>query len=565
MPTAATAGADADVALWRARALRAEALAEQLSADKAALNARVAGLAAQVEQLTQTVATLSGLLFGASSERKPPRQPGGSGDDNGGGGGDSGQGRPGRGKRGQRTGARGHGRRPYAHLETEERFIDVDPELRRCRCCGAEYEFLGTEDSEQIDWLVKLLRIVYRRRRYRRRCECPPELAGLGRTVCAPRAPKVIGKGLFTAQFLARLAYEKHVLGRPLHRIIAALAADGLDVAEGTLVGALAQVAPLLDPWARAIEAHVAASGYVRADETSWQVFADTPGKEGNRWWLWVFLTDEASVFVMDPSRSANVPAAVLGIDRKEAALRAGRRLIISSDFYGAYQSLGAIEGIDPLWCFAHIRRYFLRAGAAHPGALGEWCHDWTQRFALLYRAHAVLRAAMTQPGRDEDEDEGGDGNQARERALARYHRAFDNIDAARTQQAAQAGLLHPAAAKVLATLDSEWEGLRRHRDLPHLDLDNNGAERALRTPVIGRKNFYGSGAAWAARLAADIWTITATVAQNDIESLHQLTGYLTACARNSGKPPAGDQLDPFLPWTPAGRARRAADDRDDP
>ena len=45
-------------------------LAEQLSADKAALNARVAGLAAQVEQLTQTVATLSGLLFGASSEKK---------------------------------------------------------------------------------------------------------------------------------------------------------------------------------------------------------------------------------------------------------------------------------------------------------------------------------------------------------------------------------------------------------------------------------------------------------------------------------------------------------------
>ena len=535
--------------MWRARALRAEALAEQLTAERAALNERVAGLAAQVEHLTETVATLSGLLFGTSSEKKP-RQPGGGEDGDAGRDedGDRGRGRPGGGRRGQRRGAPGHGRRPYAHLETEERFIDVDPQLRRCRCCGTEYEYLGTEDSEQVDWEVVLRRIVWRRRRYRRRCQCPAKLAGR-MTVCAARPPKVIPKGLFTAMFLARLAYEKYVLGRPLHRIIAALTADGLEVAEGTLVGALQQIAPLLAPWAEAIEARVAASGYVRADETSWQVFAETPGKDGNRWWLWVFLTDEASVFVMDPSRSTAVPARVLGIDREQAALEAGLRLVISSDFYGAYQSLSGIEGVDPLWCFAHIRRYFLRAGAAHPGALGEWCHAWTQRFALLYRAHAALRAAMTQPPATI-----GSESEAREQALARYHRAFDDIDAARTLQTRAAAPLHPAAAKVIATLNSEWDGLARHRDLPHLDLDNNAAERALRTPVIGRKNFYGSGAAWAADLAARIWTITATAAQNGTEPLHLLAGYLTACAGNGGKPLTGDQLDPFLRWTPAGR-----------
>ena len=178
-------------------------------------------------------------------------------------------------------------KRMYAEAykdETEERIIDVEPGLRRCRCCGTDFEFLGTEDSEQLDWEVRLRRILWRRRRYRRRCQCPAKLAGRI-AVCAPRPPKVIPRGLFTAMFLARLAYEKYVLGRPLHRIIAALAADGLDVAEGTLVGALQQVVPLLAPWAEAIEAHVAASGYVRADETGWRVFAGTPGKDGNRWW----------------------------------------------------------------------------------------------------------------------------------------------------------------------------------------------------------------------------------------------------------------------------------------
>jgi hypothetical protein len=43
---------------------------------------------------------------------------------------------------------------------------------------------------------------------------------------------------------------------------------------------------------------------------------------------------------------------------------------------------------------------------------------------------------------------------------------------------------------------------------------------------VIGRKNFYGSGAEWAAHLAADLWTATATAARHGIEPLRLLTGY---------------------------------------
>ena len=398
---------------------------------------------------------------------------------------------------------------------------------------------------------MKITRIVWRRRRYRRRCSHPGPA-----TVCAPPAAKPVPKGLFTAGFLARLAYEKHVLGLPVHRIVQALAADGLDVAAGTLCGALKQVAPLIAPWAEAIAAHGRTAGHVHADETSWQVFEDIADKDGHRWWLWVFVTDATTVFVMDTSRSAGVAAAQLGIDREQTALEAGRRLVISSDFHKAYQSLACIDGVDPLWCWAHIRRYFLRAGAAHPEALGDWCDAWTERIAVLYRAHHAL--AATTPGTGAHQD-----------AAGRWQRAFTDIDAHRILQASDAGkgLLHPAAAKVIATLSNEWDGLARHQDLPQLPLDNNAAERALRTPVIGRKNFYGSGAQWAAHLAADVWTITATAARHDIEPLGLLTGYLQACAEHGGTAPAGAGLDPFLPWTPQGRARRrpASDQRQGP
>ena len=279
-------------------------------------------------------------------------------------------------------------------------------------------------------------------------------------------------KGLFTAGFLARLAYEKHVLGLRVHRIVAALAADGFDVAPGTLCGALKQIAPLIAPWAAAIAAHGRQAGHVHADETSWQVFEDIEDKDGHRWWLWVFVTDATTVFVMDTSRSAGVAAGQLGIDREQSQLEACCCLVISSDFHKAYQSLACIDGVDPLWCFAHIRRYFLRAGAAHPEALGDWRDAWTERIAVLYRAHHAL--AATTPGTD-----------ARQRAQGRWQRAFTDIDAHRILQASDAakGLLHPAAAKVIATLSNEWDGLARHQELPQLPLDNNTAEERGHRP----------------------------------------------------------------------------------
>ena len=101
---------------------------------------------------------------------------------------------------------------------------------RVCPRCGADYVPFGEECCELIDWQVQLVRVVIRRPTYRRGCRCP--VRGV---LAAPPAPKPIGKGRFTSGFLARLLVEKFVLGRPTHRIAAALAHDGLDLADGTL------------------------------------------------------------------------------------------------------------------------------------------------------------------------------------------------------------------------------------------------------------------------------------------------------------------------------------------
>ncbi|MDN5859354.1 MAG: transposase [Pseudonocardia sp.] len=350
-------GGAGDVGFWRAQAQR-------LAADNEALRAQVADLQGQVGALTEKVSVLAKLAFGTSSEKakRAPDGDSGSGGDGpagagagaGGAGDDRAGGRAKRG-RGQRRGARGHGRRDYSHLPTEEEIHDVPEAQRACPSCGAGYVRFGEECCEQIDWQVRLVRIVHRRPTYRRSCRCP--VRGV---LVAPPVPKAIGKGRFTTGFLARLLTEKFVLGRPVHRIVAALAHDGLDLAEGTLAGVFAACADLLAPLAEQITERNAAAAHLHVDETSWKVFAAIEGKDSHRWWCWVFVGPDTTVFTIAPSRSLTVLTTQLGIPRNPdtgvlpEALPEGRQVLLSSDFYAVYQSLGRLDGIDNLWCWAH-------------------------------------------------------------------------------------------------------------------------------------------------------------------------------------------------------------------
>src|SRR6266699_1604291 len=88
-------------------------------------------------------------------------------------------------------------------------------------------------------------------------------------------------------------------------------------------------------------------------------------------------------------------------------------------------------------------------------------------------------------------------------------------------------GRLAGPAKKALATLDREWDGLAAHRDYPMVSLDNNAAERIIRGPVVTRKNAGGSRNDDSARLAAMIWTVTATVQLAGLNPLTWLTAYL--------------------------------------
>lgn len=106
---------------------------------------------------------------------------------------------------------------------------------------------------------------------------------------------------------------------------------------------------------------------------------------------------------------------------------------------------------------------------------------------------------------------------------------------------------IHPARRKVLSSMQEHWEGLTVFVKHPFVPLDNNAVERTERGPVVGRKNYYGSGAVWAGELAAIQFSVFATLRLWQINPRVWLTEYLQACARAGGKPP-GNRED-FLPW----------------
>ena len=498
----------------------------------ARLLARDAEREAELGEARAALAVLQRMLFGRSSEKSRPGPPSG-GDD--GSAGDGGAGKPGDGtgvKRG--PGARA-GRRDYSHLPRFTVVWDFPGGGYCCPECGEPFTPLGDHWSgEQLDWQVTVRVMAHCRKRYQRACGC--RVPG---TVTAPGPPKAVGKGLFSNGFIALLLTERFAAGRSMNSLVTGLARQGAEISPATLAGTCAQAGALLAPLAGAIAERNRDSWHLHADETTWRVFAPRDGDGPAKWWLWVFIGPDTVCFVMDPSRSGQVLARHAGIDEQTGQLAPDedggpRRLVISSDFYKVYESAGKkADGLVNLYCWAHVRRHFVRAGDANPAQLKYWTQAWLERIRDLYSAHDELMAAW--------QEHAAPAPQQKQAAAARLEKAYASwddaiavIDEARKKQAQAPGLQEPAK-KALATLDREWDGLIAHRDYPMAGLDNNIAERTIRGPVVTRKNAGGSRNGGTARTAAAIWTVTATAQMARLNIITYLTAYLDECGRNGG------------------------------
>jgi transposase len=432
--------------------------------------------------------------------------------------------------RGQQPGKPGPARRDFSHLPCVEQTLDLPKEQQNCPGCGQPFApFPGTEDGTVLEIEVKAYRRVIRRRRYRPTCSCGKH-PGI---VTAPPGPRVIPKSTLGVSILVEVLLDKFLFYRPTYRLLEDFKTRGLDLSLATLIEALQRLVPLLEPLYQAMVEHNQKQTHWHADETRWLVFQSVEGKVGYRWYLWVFHSRQVVVFVLDSGRAHDVPEEHLG------PVEEG---ILSVDRYSAYKAMKQVKAgrILLAFCWAHVRRDFLQAARSWPTE-EAWALGWVERIGQLYQDNEARLAVQEQPS----------VFAAKEQIL----RQHVNEMAGQTRQELTHPQIHPARQKVLCSLQEHWEGLTLFVEHPQVPMDNNTAERVQRGPVVGRKNYHGSGAVWAGQLAAMLFSLFQTLSLWNINPREWLTAYLTACAESGGRAPAEHEA--LLPWNLSEQQRR--------
>ena len=481
---------------------------------------REAALRAQVASLEATVRDLTQRLYGTKSEQAVGCDVAGQSQ--------SGSPR----HRGQQPGSQGHGRSDRSALPVVTEVHDLSEAAKHCPTCGTAFTpFPGAEESTIIEVQVQAHMRRISRPRYQKTCRCPqvPSL------VTAPPAPRVIPKSPLGVSVWTMVLLDKYLYGRPTSRLCAQLKHHGFPLSQGTLTNGLQKIAVLFEPVISQLYERQMCEKLFHGDETRWEVFEEVEGKTGHRWYLWVMQSASVVLYRMAPGRGADVPKAHFAKLHKDLV-----DVVLVCDRYSAYKCLAKdSDALILAFCWAHVRRDFLRAARSWP-ELESWMFVWIEDIRELYRLNKA-RLEVWEETRPLDHQP---------LAFTERHQALEGKlrqMQARYEAHLQEPTLHLAKHKVLSSLHHHWDGLTVFVGRPEVAMDNNTAERTLRNPVVGRKNYYGSGSVWSAYLAARMFSVLQTVLLWGLNPHHWLSAFLQACADHGGTGPT--DLSAFLPW----------------
>lgn len=430
-------------------------------------------------------------------------------------------------RKGQHAGKKGHGRRSKAETNTVVEYLSI-PDCK-CEDCGEPYRLLNrTESSPLTEIEIELIRTEYQRCIYVSKCACN------GRVIKVADPPKKlfprteIGNSLWVWMIV-----QKFLLSMPQNRALKQLSLWGLDLPAGTVTGGSKIINDLLEPLNNALILHCKSANSWNVDETTWRVFSELK----QRWWFWLIASDDAVVYLLDPSRSRSVPNEFF----------AGSEGLLMSDRFSSYKSIQA--SIRKAWCWVHLRRDFLKLFTGVP-QLKAWSKLWLQLIADLYaKRHIQFRAWKN----------GSESGSEFVKASIALNDHVQKMKIKWESEVSKVGL-HKEQSKILRSMKRHWDGLTIFLEDPRIALDNNRAERLLRTPVLLRKNSYGSGSAWAGQMAARVFSLTQTWLINGLDPQKMFLAYLNQCSSGAGPP---KDLSQFLPWqmTPEQKSQFALPD----
>lgn len=373
----------------------------------------------------------------------------------------------------------GHGPRPQPTLPVVEIRHELPAEERQCPACGGQLmEMTGQAEISERITSVKLTYQVEHHLRQKYRCRCN------GAVVTAPGPAQVLPGSRYAPEFGIGVAVAKYADHLPLERQVRMMAREGLTVDSQTLWDQINAIARHLEPTYEALGRRALGAPVINVDETRWPVMkAMTPAKGT----VWTVRSPTVSFYRILPGKSAAEGRQVLN----------GYRGTVVADGFAVYDVL-ARDG--PSFTLAHC---WSHAKRKYDEIVEHWPVACAEIGALIGELYAIERLV---PG----PFPGDAAAQALRRQL-RQERSRPLLDQIWQWATVQVGLPRSDFGKAVRYMLERWAGLTRFVDDPCVPLDNNAAERALRGPVVGRKNHYGSRSLRGTQVAALFYTLCET------------------------------------------------------
>jgi transposase len=391
-----------------------------------------------------------------------------------------------------------HGRRKLPdHLPRIEVVHDLNDDQKKCPCCGEMRTCIGSEASEQLEYVPASLKVLkHLRHKYAcRACDA----AGLGGNVeIATKTPQPIEKGLPGPGLLAYVIVSKLGDHLPLYRLEKIFDRHGVDVARSTMCAWMLAASELVKPLVDLMARRVKQGSVIHTDETRVPVQAEGQCRSGR---IWTYVGDGSNPYVVydyTPDRTRAGPQRFL----------ADYEGYLQADAYGGYDGIYVRGDVTEVACWAHARRKFFDARDTD----GRRCAEMLEMIRQLYAV----------------EDEGKPLDHDARRALRREKSVpiLAKIKAWLDTEIQLVLPRSPMAAAITYTLN-QWGALRRYSEQGYLNIDNNAAERALKRVAIGRKNWLFAGHDQAGASHAKLYTLIASAERHGIDPQRYLTSVL--------------------------------------
>ncbi len=396
---------------------------------------------------------------------------------------------------------------------------DLSDQEKACSCCGRQRQRIGSEFSEQLEYIPSSLTVLHHvRHKYAcKQCSegCHQCDAG-GQVQIAAKPPQPIEKGLAGPGLLAYVAVSKHADHLPLYRLQQIFARQEVNIARSTMCGWMMAIATLVQPLYELMIERVKRSAVIHTDETTVPVQDDQMKGQCKKGRIWTYLGDRDNPYVVydyTPDRARAGPAAFL----------AGYKGYLQADAYSVYDGI-YVTGVTEVACWAHARRKFFDAKDTDG-------RRSAQMLAMVGELYAVEKEAK-------ELDDAG-------RLALRQAQSKPILQKIKAWLDAQNKLVLPRSAMALAMqyMLNQWDALCVYTTAGMLNIDNNAAERALKRIAIGRRNWLFAGNDTFGQVGATLSTLIASAQHHGLDPQR----YLMSVLAKIGQTPPGE-VDQFLP-----------------